>query len=390
MIARLWQARWGVVRLAIAVLLLVILTTDQGARLARLQLAAMPDFDFAGEVRALRLQGRYAEAVAIANAGEASLVSSAGASPEAMAALAREKQTAIDEQSSVWRRVKDVGFGALSGTADSLEGLLGALAADMLVVGDVRDLAIQGTKFALDGEADPLIAGLSAVGLATTMAPEVDWGPAILKIARKLGSLSDRLGESLVSMLRAGKRAEALAVAGDAAKLARATTPATAVRLLKHADDPAQVASLAKFAESAGSTGTLALHVAGKDAAKLAARAAEGGVEAQKVILKAASKGPRGARWALGPAAKALTRAHPILGLAKGLWKGNLTAAMTRALASLDPHGWWLIPALAAWVFVEGAWLVRRVVAPSLRAGAKDEPNADDESSSRRAPSAGA
>jgi hypothetical protein len=364
-ILRLWRCRWSAIRLAVALALLAILIAEHGARLARLQLAAMPDFDFAGEVRSLRLQGRYAEAATIARAGEQALAESPHPDAAAIDSLRREKQLAIDGHSSTLRRLRDAGFGALSGTGDSLEGVLGALAADMLVVGDVRDLAIQSAKLAVDGQADPVIAGLSALGLATTLAPEIDWGPAILKIARKMGSLSDRLADHVLTLVRAGRRSEALAIADNVAVLARATSPGTAVRLLRHADDPAEIARLARFAEKTGTHGALALHVAGKDAARLATRAAEGGAGAEKVILRAATKGPAGIRWSLGPGARSLMHAHPILGLAKGLWKGHLTAALTRALERLDAHGWWLVPLLAAWVFVEIAWIIRRLLAPT-------------------------
>lgn len=53
------------------------------------------------------------------------------------------------------------------GAHDSLEGWIGAVAADFFIVGDVRDLVIEGGELALDGESDEVILALSGIGLAT-------------------------------------------------------------------------------------------------------------------------------------------------------------------------------------------------------------------------------
>src|SRR5207253_4444095 len=101
------------------------------------------------------------------------------------------EETAIrNEQESLLRKGKELLRGALVGEGNSLESLIGAVAADMFVVGDVRDLVIQGGRLAVDGESDELILALSAVGVLTTVMPEVDWIAAFLKVAKKAGSLS--------------------------------------------------------------------------------------------------------------------------------------------------------------------------------------------------------
>jgi hypothetical protein len=167
----LWRARWNLLRLAVAAFLLFTIASDTEARLARLQYAALPEFDYATEVGYLRGSGRYGEALVVAEAG---LDAASGPAREA---IQREKDLTLKEQSSYLRRAKDLGLGALSGRGDSIEGLIGAVAADFFVVGDVRDLVIQGGRYVLDGETDELILILSGVGLATTLAPEVDWVP---------------------------------------------------------------------------------------------------------------------------------------------------------------------------------------------------------------------
>ena len=41
-----------------------------------------------------------------------------------------------------------------------------------------------------------VIVALSAVGLATTLAPEVDWAPSLLKAARRAGSMTEGTARS--------------------------------------------------------------------------------------------------------------------------------------------------------------------------------------------------
>ncbi len=140
MLTRLYRARWGLLRLIIAGFLLWVLVADHASRLARLQLASLPDMDFASEVATLREEGRFGEAVMIADAG---LAITEGPAHDRLAA---ERARTIDEQSSWLRMLKDIGMGALSGRGDTLEGLAGAVTADLFVVGDVARPAHSGQQ----------------------------------------------------------------------------------------------------------------------------------------------------------------------------------------------------------------------------------------------------
>ncbi len=348
---RVWRGRWGLARLGLALVLLWVLAVDTPARLARLELASLPDADLAAEVGSLRLQGRYGEAVMVADqglAGEALTVA-------ARAALTREREATLAEQGSWLRQAKDAGLGALSGRGDSLEALVGAVAADFLVVGDIRDLVIQGGKLAIDGEADEVVLALSAVGLATTLAPEFDWAPAVLKAARKAGTLSKGLGEALVGLATGGKRAELAKVGEDVVRLGRKASPGGAMRMLRHAESPEDLSALARFVEREPG-GALALHATGEEGARLitrAAKAGDGAARAEGLVMKAARKGGPGRRFLDGKAARALLKPHPLVGLAKGLWKGNLATLAQRVVDRLGLGAWWLLPLAAAWAFVE-------------------------------------
>jgi hypothetical protein len=346
------------------VFLLWVLVVDTPGRLARLALSSLPDFDYAGEIEYLRAAGRYGEALVIADEGLRQVDGPQRSRIEAA------RTRVASEQSSWVRRAREVGMGAISGRGDSI----GAVAADILVVGDVRDLVIQGTRYVVDGETDEVIVVLSGVGLATTLAPEVDWAPAVLKAARKARALTRGLADELVAAFRRGGKSgsEAInALMRDVVALSGRVSPAGAARAMRHADSAEDVARLARFVERQPS-GPLVLHALGDEAAQaiktghlggraLAKGAASVSAEAtEAVLVSAAKKGPAGRAW-LRVSGRAAMRPHPLVGLAKGLYKGNVEALARRISAELDPRGWWLMPLVAAWCVMEAGGLVWRL-----------------------------
>jgi hypothetical protein len=358
-------------RLAIAGFLLYAVVADTGPRLARLRYAAMPDFDYCAEVSYLRQQGRFGEALVLADAGLTELQG------EERSALLRERETTARAQSGFLRRAKDLGMGAISGRGASLEGLIGAITTDFFVVGDIRDVVLQGGRLVLDGETDEVILVLSGIGLATTLAPEVDWVPAVLKAAKKSGALSKRLGEHIVRAARAGRREELVPLFRDVRRLSERASPGGAVRILRHADSPEEVALLARFVDAQPS-GAFALHISGKEGAGIitGTRRLRGlpGPGAEAALLKASRKGAPGIAWLRGGGYRAMIRPHLLVGIGKAFWKGNSQALAARIAETLDPRARWLIPALAAWVFVELGLLARRLPGAGIAASARASP----------------
>jgi hypothetical protein len=348
----LWRAKWNLMRLAAAGFLLWAIAADTGARLARAQLGALPDFDYASEVAYLRGAGRYGEALVVADAGLAG-------APAAREAIRREREATVSEQGSYLRRAKDLGLGALSGKGASIESLVGAVAADFFVVGDVRDLVVQGGRYVLDGETDEVVLVLSGVGIATTIAPEVDWVPAVLKAARKAGAMTRGMGEWLLKAARAGNKEGLLALCRDVRRLAERASPGGAARLLRHAETPEELSKIARFVEREPG-GAFVLHVAGKEGAGVVKGAERAGAGAERALVLAAAKGEPGMAWLRTGAWRAMARPHALVGVAKAFWKGNAEALAARVAAAIDPRAWWLVPLLAAWVFLELGLLLRR------------------------------
>lgn len=381
MIRALLAARGSIARLGAAGVLLWVLAADTPARLERMRYASLPDQDFTAEIAHLRSSGRFGEAIAYADAAialESGAARSAGEdAAERIAALRAERARAIEAQGSYLRRAKDLGLGALSGSGGSLEGLVGAVAADFFVVGDVRDLIIQGGRLILDGEADEVILLLSGVGLATTLAPEVDWVPSILKAARRAGTMTRELGGYLVRTMRAGRFDELGALLRDVRALSRRASPGGAARLLAHVETPADAARLARFVERQPA-GALALHVTGREGAALlkAAESATPAVRAaaEQAVVLAARKGPSGSAWLRTGAWRTMLRPHAVVGVVKAFSKGNAERLVQRIAAAIDPRARWLIPLVAAWVFVEAALLWRRFRGRDARPYSKSRP----------------
>jgi hypothetical protein len=152
---------------------------------------------------------------------------------------------------------------------------------------------------------------------------------------------------------------------GDVAAISRRASPGGALRMLRFADDAAELKVLARFIERTR-RGAFALHVTGEAGARVVKQTARQGAEAMAhadvLLVKAARKGGRGAEFLGTRAGRVLLKPHPLIGLAKGVWKGNAQKLAQRLVDALGPGGWWMLPLLGAWVLVEVVWIGRRLV----------------------------
>jgi len=152
------------------------------------------------EVRALAAQQRWAEAKLLAD-----FVTDNPRLGDAQAAseLAKQADAALD---SYWGRMRSFARGAATGEPTDGASMLGSLSLDLFVIGDIRDLAVQGWKQMRYGEGDTVILALSAIGLSTTLAPQLDWAPALMKALRRTGALTRGFTRSLKNASRSALR----------------------------------------------------------------------------------------------------------------------------------------------------------------------------------------
>lgn len=199
--------------------------------------------------------------------------------------------------------------GLIVGEPDDLVSLAGTALGDLFVFGDIRDVIREGSRMAQGQEADHLILGLAAVGIAVTAGTYASVGTAaparmglsLVKAARKTGRISSRMAESVTRSLRSAVDTQALRKAFSASSLA---DPALAVRAareavkvekaddlfrlardvgtvqgkagtraaldgLKIADNPRQMARVAKLAEKQGGKTRATLKLLGRGAIAL-------------------------------------------------------------------------------------------------------------------------
>jgi hypothetical protein len=199
--------------------------------------------------------------------------------------------------------------GLIVGEPDDLVSLAGTALGDLFVFGDIRDAIREGSRMAQGQEADHLILGLAAVGIAVTAGTYASVGTAaparmglsLVKAARKTGRISSRMAESVTRSLRSAVDTQALRKAFSASSLA---DPALAVRAareavkvekaddlfrlardvgtvqgkagtraaldgLKIADNPRQMARVAKLAEKQGGKTRATLKLLGRGAIAL-------------------------------------------------------------------------------------------------------------------------
>lgn len=127
------------------------------------------------------------------------------------------------EKFSVMRSASQVWSGAVNGQADSPTAFAAALAADLTVIGDVRDLTHQALAYP---EQDNVTVALAATGLALTGAAAFSGGTSLagkagvsaIKAAKKMKRLSKGLEQELVRLTRNAIDSAALRdIARDAA-----------------------------------------------------------------------------------------------------------------------------------------------------------------------------
>jgi len=287
----------------------ILVAQDEPARLADLQLNS-----------ALRNNaGLVAENI------EAALAADDSDLAASFVELAREKNFAVSDELS--KRVSDAvteagsashfakrfATGLVTGNADDVASLSGTVAGDLFVFGDIRDVVREGKNLATGEDADRLVLGLAAVGLAVTAATYVSVGGvgpvraglSMVKDARKVGRLGEGLthwagrsarevvdtpllqqavvkgsvlrpGET-VSAIKAAFRAEKagalVRLAKDVGRVGEKAGTRGALDTLRIAQGPKDVARAARLAESKGGQTRAILKVLGRGALLLAAGA---------------------------------------------------------------------------------------------------------------------
>ena len=123
---------------------------------------------------------------------------------------ATRETSAAAEAEATARMGSDALNGFLTGHGSSEAALAGTIASDLTGFGDLRDLLMQAENYVTGDEIDPLLAGLSAIGLGVTAATYASAGLALparsglstVKAVKRAGKLSPALARQLGEMAR--------------------------------------------------------------------------------------------------------------------------------------------------------------------------------------------
>lgn len=220
---------------------------------------------------------------------------------------------AVEHDASSAQTAARFARGFVTGEGSDLAALSGTVAGDLTVFGDVRDLVREGGHLARGDDADRLLLGLAAAGIAVTAATYISAGavlPAraglsLVKDARRAGRLGAGLerwaGRSAAEVvdgpglraavanasltrpaaslaaLRAAVRTERagalIRAAKDTGRIGEKVGTRGALDVLHIADEPADLARAARLAESKGARTRALLKLFGRGALMLASGA---------------------------------------------------------------------------------------------------------------------
>ncbi|HAH10190.1 MAG TPA: hypothetical protein DCL54_14750 [Alphaproteobacteria bacterium] len=186
---------------------------------------------------------------------------------------------ALSLGSAILRNSQQFGTAFITGTGDTTAGVAGALISDFTVIGDIRDITIEGGKYIAGQEYNQIILGLSVVGLAATAATVttagggavVKAGVSLLKLAKRTGQMTAEFAVALTRLveravdfpalkntLRSTKLTDLKATQDAMTAYARTVKKAELFPVLARMSDinsavgPAETMRLMKFVKSTG------------------------------------------------------------------------------------------------------------------------------------------
>lgn len=283
--------------------------------------------------------------------------------------------TEIEDKRTSWRyRAAKLGEGLWSGTSDETIGQLAGVTTDFFLIGDIRDLAIEGVHLAKGEEVDEVLVALaslgvvasgaqvaSAVGTASTAgaasptlvgSTAAKSGLITLKVARKIGKLPAWLGKAIVKAAKAAKQTKSLGalsnMLGDLTTLSKIRG---GLELLSKTDDVGTLSRMAKFGQHFGDQ-SIVLYRIGRD---YALRAAEKvGKAGLSTVKEAATYGEEGLKLLDQVGIKKFNKILAARKVGKMLYKGDLVKLLAKLLLKVPK---WLLMALIAFAIV--LWLPR-------------------------------
>jgi hypothetical protein len=204
---------------------------------------------------------------------------------------------------SFWGRARSFAHGAVTGMPTDGVSMLGSLSLDLFAVGDVRDLAVQGWRQMRYGTGDTVIMALSAIGLTMTLAPEIDWAPALMKALKRTGALSHGFLRTLKNAsrtaLRTGRFEGVSRIVTDVGRTARRLGPGPLQGVMREVDSAGDLSKIAKASKTDATDTYAIVRLFGKNGVKRISRSGKN-VTKLVTMMKTGSRLSKIARKSLG------------------------------------------------------------------------------------------
>ncbi len=203
--------------------------------------------------------------------------------------LSKNYKKEIEDQNTLFFQAGQFAKGFISGETKTSTQLYGAVTSDFTVVGDIRDIKNEGSKYLQNKPYDEFLLGISVAGLALALTP-LKVGTTLLKTAKKTKSLTKGFTKYLTktfsktydkkvfkqidftdmeSIKKAVKTINLTPVKAPLKKLAKiesATSFADTVSLLKYIDNEKDLAKVAKISQKYKKNTKAVFKVLGKTA----------------------------------------------------------------------------------------------------------------------------
>lgn len=178
-------------------------------------------------------------------------------------------------------RFKKAAEGVVQGQSDEIEGQISAIVTDFLVIGDLRDLTLEGLKWWKQEEVDELIVALSTIGVVATAGVALTAGSSatakpvlsFLKMAHKVDKVPKWLRKDLVKHAKMVKETKKLDAMTDLLDTTYHSFKTSGVRgtlvLMNQADDVDSFRKLTKLGTKFKNKTGVFVDLTGKDGLKL-------------------------------------------------------------------------------------------------------------------------
>jgi hypothetical protein len=232
--------------------------------------------------------------------------------------------------------------GILEGKSDENIGKISAIASDFFVIGDIRDLFIQGNNYVNDKEVDKVIVALSSVGLIATASTIYSLGttaPAkdaisILKYAKRVNKIPNWLSKSIIREAKISKETKSIKniekILEPIYTLYKKVGLKETLNLLKETKNIKELNGLVKFSKRFGKNSSGLIKTVGVKSVKYIDNMKS---VKPKTILYASTYGEKGliGLKRLGEA-KFLKRVKIISRVSKTTYKGNFDTLFAKLL----------------------------------------------------------